>query len=266
MFNTISSEFYKLRKSTGFWIMIFIAGVLAIFTSLMFGLLPIILPNDDFAAMGLQPASVSEILNSAMSSNISNILFILVGFTIVFINSDFSSGTIRNPLAIGISRVEYYFGKLVTVLVTCAAFVIVTTLGTALPYFLFEPWGDAFSFLPFLSGLAIGYLILVTQATLFMAVALIMRKLGATLGIVIGYLVLDMIIGGFVMVVAMTAEVNPVIRGLLNIFPTPAAFYIGEVSAGVADVGNVILLIAVSVGVIVVMSLFAIRSLSKKDV
>jgi len=266
MFNTVSSEFYKLRKSTGFWIMILIAGVLAVFTSLLLGLMPFILPGEDLTIMGLQPGSVSEVLNNAMSSNISNILFILVGFTIVFINSDFSSGTVRNPLAIGISRLEYYIGKFVTVLITCAAFVVVTTLGTALPYFLFEPWGDAFSFLPFISGLAIGYLILVTQATLFVSVALMMRKLGATLGIVIGYLVLDMIIGGFFMVVTMTSDVNPVVRGLLNIFPTPAAFYIGEVSAGIADVGNVILLIAVSLGVIIVMSLLAVRSLVRKDV
>lgn len=266
MFNVIASEFYKLRKSTGFWIMILVAGALAVFGSVMFGLLPVIIPGEDLAAMGLAPGSVSELLNSAMSSNISNILFILVGFTIIFINSDFSAGTARNPLAIGISRTQYYCGKFVMVLIICAAFVVVTTIGTTLPYFLFAPWGDAFNFLPFLAGLAIGYLILVTQATIFVSVALIVRKLGATLGIIIGYLILDMIVGGFIMVAAMMTDINIVVRGLLNIFPTPAAIYISEVSAGIANTGNVIMLIVVSLVVVVLMSFLAITNLSKKDI
>lgn len=264
MFRTVSSEFYRLKKSTGFWIMILIAAALAIFTSVVFGLLPILIPGEDFT--GLAPASVSEFLNGAMGANVSNILFILVGFTIVFINSDFTSGTVRNPLSIGISRIEYYVGKFSTILVICGAFVVVTLLGTTLPYFFFEPWGDAFSFVPFISGVGLGYLILVTQTTLFVCIALMVRKVGATLGIIIGYLVLDMIISGFVMVVTMTTELNPALRGFLNIFPTSGGFYLDAVSQGTADVGNVMLLIGVSITVIVTMSLLAIRSLTKKDV
>lgn len=264
MFSTVSSELFKLRKSIGFWIMILIAGVMAIFSSVLMGLLPMMLPGEDL--MGLNPGSVSEILNMALSSNISNILFILVGFTIVFMNSDFTAGTIRNPLAIGISRLEYYIGKFIIILITCLAFVIVVIIGTALPYFLFQPWGDSFHFANFMAGLGIGYLILVTQATIFSTVALITRKTGATLGIVIGYLVLDMIVGGFVMVREMFGDINTVVRGLLNIFPTPAGVYLNEVSMGIADVGNVIALIIVSVALTALMSALAIRSLNKRDI
>jgi len=256
MANMISAELYKLRKSKGFWIMIAIAAGLAAFVSIAFGAIP----AEDL--MGMRPASASEMLNGALSGNISGILFILVGFTVVFINGDFDSGTVRNPLAIGVTRCAYYTAKFVAILVTCAAFIVVTMLATVLPYFIFEPWGDAFNLLNFLSSTGVGYLILVAQATLFMTVALVTRKLGATLGIVLGYLVLDMIIGAFILMM----ETSSLVRTLANILPTPAAYYLAYLSIGEANFGNVMMVIVISVAMIGVLSLVAVGSLVKKDI
>lgn len=265
MFKTVSSELYRLRKSTGFWIMVLVAGFLAALSSVLMGVLPLMVPGEDLT--GLAPESVSQMLNSAMGSNISSLLFILVGFVVVFITSDFSAGTVRNPLAIGISRLEYVVGKFVSILVTCACFVVVTLVATALPYFAFAPWGgENFYMAHFLGGVAIAYLILVTQASIFTMVAMFMRKTGATLGIAIGYLVVDMLVGAFVTVSAMFMDINVFIRGLLNILPTPAGVYLNEVSIGVADTTNVLLLIGVSVFIMAVTAWLSITTLSKKDV
>ena len=256
MFNMISAELYKLRKSKSFWIMIAIVVGISAFMSIVFGLAP----ADEM--MGMRPESASEMLNGALPMNIQIILFILVGFVIVFVCSDFDSGTVRNPLAVGVSRVEYYIAKFVGVLITCAIFVVVTIIATVLPYLMFEPWGDAFNFGNFMASVGIGYLILVAQSTLFMGIGMGMRKIGATLGIILGYLVLDMIISSFILMM----EVEGLLRTLANILPSPAGYYLGYLTIGEANFGNVMMVVVVSLAMIVVMSLLAVGSLVKKDV
>jgi len=226
------------------------------FMSIVFGMLPA------EELMGLRPESASEMLTGALPMNISTILFILVGFIVVFINSDFDSGTVRNPLAVGVSRLEYYTAKFVTVLITCAAFVMATVLATGLPYLIFEPWGELFNLTNFIASIGVGYLILVAQATLFMGIALMTRKIGATLGIVLGYLVLDMIIGAFMAML----EITGILRTLANLLPSPAGYYLTGLSTGTANIGNVMMVVVVSAGMIVVVSLMAVRNLVSKDI
>ena len=256
MFNMISAEFYKLRKSRSFWIMLAVVAGMAVFMSVVFG----IIEAED--VMGMRPESTSEMFISALPMHISTILFILVGFIIVFINSDFESGTVRNSLAVGISRFEYYMAKFVMILITCVAFVIAAVLATGLPYFIFEPWGDMFNLTNFMASVGVGYLILVAQATLFMVIALTTRKIGATLGIVLGYLVFDMIASAFMVML----DVNDVLRTVANVLPSPAAYYLTALSNGTANFGNVMLVVVVSSALIVVVSLLAVRNLVKKDI
>jgi len=252
----ISAELYRLRKSKSFWIMLAVVAGMAAFMSIVFG----ILPADEL--MGLRPESASEMLIGSIPMNIQTMLFILVGFIVVFVCSDFDSGTVRNPLAVGVSRLEYYIAKFVGMLITCAIYVVITVLATGLPYLAFEPWGDMFNFTNFIGSVGIGYLILVAQATLFMTVGMMARKIGTTLGIVLGYLVLDMIISAFIMMV----EVEGILRTLANILPSPAGFYLGEISTGTANFGNVMMVVVVSIAMIIVLSVVTVRSLVKKDV
>ena len=256
MFKMISAELYKLRKSKSFWIMLAIVVGLSVMISVVFGIIP---ANE---LMGMRPESASAMLIGALPMNISNMLFILVGFIVVFISSDFDSGTIRNPLAVGVSRLEYFIGKFVTILITCAVFVVATLLATALPYLLFEPWGDAFNVTNFIASVGVGYLILVAQATLFMAIAMMGRRIGVTLGIIMGYLVLDMIIGAIIVMI----NIEGILRTLANILPTPAGYYLSGLAVGVADFGNVMMVIVVSVVMMIVVSVLAIGSLIKKDI
>jgi len=256
MFKMISAEVYKLKKSESFWIMLLVIGVLSAMFSVAFG----VIPAEEL--MGMRPESAGEMFMTGFSTITQNILFLLVGFTIVFINSDFSSGTIRNPLSVGVSRVHYFIAKFITILMTCFLFAVVGVLATGVPYLLFEPWGDVFNLSNFLASFAIGYLILVAQATLFMTIAFITRKVGSTLGIIIGYMLFDATVGAFIMVV----EIDGIVRTLANILPSSASFYIAELSMGTANFGNVMMIVTIAAGTILVTSLFAIRSLTTKDV
>jgi len=257
MFNMISAELYKLRKSKSFWIMLAVVVGFSGFMSVIFG----VMPAEDL--MGLRPESASEMLIGALPSNIQPIIFVLVVFVVLLVNTDFDSGTHRNPLAVGVTRLEYFIAKFVAVVIACAVFVVAAVMTTGLVYLAFEPWGDMFNFGNFIASIGVGYLILLAQGTLFMAVALITRKLGATLGIVFGYLVLDMIVGTFIV---MMEETSDVVRMLANILPGPAAYYLTGLATGIADTGKVIMVIVVSVVMIIVLSVVSVRSLVKRDV
>jgi len=256
MFNMISAEIYKLRKSESFWIMLLVIGALSALFSIGFG----VIPADEL--MGLRPETAGEMMMGSFGSVSQNILFLLIGFTVVFINSDFSAGTVRNPLAVGVSRINYLIAKLCIILITCFVFLVVATLATGLSYLIFEPWGDLFNLSNFLATFAIGYLILVAQGTIFMAVAMITRKIGATLGIIIGYILLDMLVGAFIMLV----EIDGALRTVLNILPSPAGMYTAEIAMGTADLGNTLMIITVAAVTIVVAIVLAVRNLIVKDV
>ena len=256
MFNMISAELYKLRKSKSFWNMLGVVAGIAIFVSVVFG----VVSGEDVAE--IRPESASMMFMNGLSLHVQTILFFLVGSTVVFINSDFDSGTIRNPLAVGISRTNYFISKFVAILITCFAFAIVVILATSLPYLLFESWGNMFNLSNFLANFGLGYLILVAQATLFMTVGLVTRKIGATLGIVLGYLVFDMMASAFIGLL----EIEGIIRSVANMLPSPAGMYLENLSLGTADFGNVMMVVVVSVGLIVVASVLSVGSLIRKDI
>jgi len=256
MFNVISSELYKLRKSKGFWIMVAVVAAVAVLSSVVFG----VLSAEELP--GMRPESGSAMLIGALPMNIGSMLWFLVGFVIIFISFDFESGCIRNPLAIGVTRVQYYGAKFIMALLTCFVFVFVTLVGATVPFTIMEGWGNGLDVGAFLASASVGYLILVAQVTLFMSLAMILRKIGPTLGILIGYLVLDMVVSGFMVF----AELNDVLRGLANVLPSPAGFYLNGLSTGDAYFGDVMWVVVVSMVVIVVMSALAIRSLTRRDV
>ena len=256
MFKMISAEFYKLRKSKSFLIMLGVIAGMAAFISVVFGISP-----EELAETGLRPDTVSEMLGVATGLNTTIILFMFVGFTITFISNDFESGTIRNPLAVGTKRMHYWIAKFVMILIACAAFILAGTGVAGLAYSLFEPFGAGFNVGNFLMSLGVTYLSLVAQATLFMAVAVITRKIGATLGIVLGYLVFDMLAGTFVGIL----EVEGIVARLVGFLPGGSAAVSEALSAGTAYARDVTLFVAMMAGLIVLSAILGTRSLIKKD-
>jgi len=257
MFKMISAEFYKLRKSRSFWIMLAVILGMAAFMSIVLGI-----SSEELMETGMRPDTVGEMLETAAGLMTTIILFMLVGFTITFMSNDFDSGTIRNSFAVGTKRIHYLVAKFVMILIACAVFLIAGISVAGLAYMPFESFGTGFNFGNFLMGIGISYLSLIAQATLFMAIAVMARKIGATLGIVLGYIVFDLLVGTFVTML----EVEGIVARLASFLPSGSEAVSHAVSTGTAYTSDVVIFVVMMVGLVVVSSLLAVRNLVKKDI
>jgi len=236
-----------------------IAGM-AIFTSVVLGMAPDELMEME---MAMRPETVSEMMVFAAGFMSQVLVFMFVGFTIAFISSDFESGTIRNPFAVGVGRVHYLVAKFVMILITCAAFLIAGIGFAGLAYLPFEPLGTDFDFGLFLAGVGITYLGLVAQTTLFMAVAVVTRKIGTSLGIILGYITFDLLVGTFVMMLGVE---EGLVARLASFLPHGAGPVSNAVAVGAANTSDVIVFVAMMAGLVVVSAALGVRSLVKKDI
>jgi ABC-2 type transport system permease protein len=115
MTTLLSSEWYKIRKSRllGFILL----GVTA--QTLLFSLVPYVIRN----------RAVLE-RNGGAAANADSTMFFLLALWIAafigfFIASEFQTGTIRNPVALGKSRTHIYLSKLFSACVATAAIFII---------------------------------------------------------------------------------------------------------------------------------------------
>jgi len=257
MFKMISAEFYKLRKSRSFWVMLGVIIGMAAFVSVVFGIAPA-----EMVEMGLRPETTGEMLGVIAGLMSTIIIFMLVGFTTSFISSDFETGTIRNPLAVGAKRIHYLIAKIAMILMACAVFLVAGISVAGLIYLAFEPFGAGFNVGNFVMGVGISYLSLVAQATLFMAIAVMTRKIGTALGIMLGYIVFDLLAGTFVGML----EVEGVVARLASLLPSGAEGISNAVSAGMANTGDVMLFVVMMAGLMIAATLLAVKNLGTKDV
>lgn len=144
MFNQIKAEYLKLRFSRLFKAipLLFCAGlVLYMVFSISKGGTQIFVSEGDeetntslqgiigffaFTFNNAETPDIKEIIQSCMSCNVFLWIIILI-FTIQFFTYDYLSGTIKLPVAYGISRIKLYLAKMV-----------ITTLYSAVCYFLFS--------------------------------------------------------------------------------------------------------------------------------
>jgi len=260
MFKMISAEFYKLRKSKSFLLMLAVVAGTAIFVSVVFG---VAANSPELMELGIRPDTVGQMMEQAAGMMSQILIFILVGFTITFISNDFDSGTIRNPFAVGAKRIHYLVAKVVMILITCAAFLFAGIGIAGLAYLPFAPIGTDFALGHFLAGIGITYLSLVAQTTLFMVIAVITRKVGTALGIILGYIIFDLLVGTFVMMLEIQ---NGIVARLASFLPHGVGPVSGAVSAGTAYTSDILIFVAMMAGLIVVSAVFATRSLVKKDI
>jgi len=257
MFKMISAEGYKLRKSKSFWIMLGVIVGMAAFVSVVFGI-----SSEELMETGMRPDTVGEMLGVMAGLMTTIILFMLVGFTITFISGDFETGVIRNPFAVGTKRIHYLMAKFVMILIACGIFLVAGIGVAGLTYMAFEPFGTGFDLSNFLMGVGASYLSLVAQATLFMAVAVMTRKVGATLGIVLGYIVFDLLVGTFVTML----EVEGIVARLASFLPSGSEGISHALSAGTAYGSDVMLFVAMMTGLMIVSTFLAVNHLRSKDV
>ena len=265
MLNLLSAEFFKLRKSKSFYIITMIVAGLAAMIAGLNKFIEISAEGEPHAEMLLEaiPTSGGEMLAAAISQmSMSNLVLCLAIFVAILISGEFDSGCVRNPLSVGFSRAQYYLSKFIVLLIATLVFIIVTVAMSTLVTTAFYGWGETPDLGLVASTFATSYVMLVGQVALFAFVAVAVRKLGATIGILIGYYLLDSIFSA----TYMFFDLSDAMQSILNIFPSVAAGSITEIAMGMAENSGLWTILGVSLVVAVLFSTLAIWNLNKRDV
>jgi len=196
MGSILSAEFFKLRKERITKTVFFVNFGLALFFSLMLALMAYHfgdtilyeLDSEETVVIGMEGldgvfggegASSPSSGFTVMYQIITILTAVLAGF---FVCAEFDTGTIRNTLSVGKSRVKYYFSKMVTIsLYTIILAAIATGLWVAfyIGFFGFDaPSGYAVSLLWLVLGQMLIYL---TYTSIFIMLAFLFRSMVATL-------------------------------------------------------------------------------------
>lgn len=175
MFKLLNFEFRKLIRQKSFYICIAVMLLLFLFSAYTAELLA--------ADSGIENPSLSGInyLMEAVSS--SSLSMVLAVFIPLFICEDYTSGTIRNIITRGFSRLEIFISKLIAVL---AATVFMTAVCLAAAYLVGTAFWGAGE--PELSSEQIKILlcqlaVIAAYATLFFAVSSMLQKVGGSIAI-----------------------------------------------------------------------------------
>lgn len=119
MYNLLSAGFTRLRKGSGFWIVMTVMFAISVSTML------------------LNCRTAIRIMESGYTRNLSNFYFNLaplIGlfcavFISFFIGKEYSDGTIRNKLIVGHTRAQVYISNFIVSLAACEGFVVMWIIG-----------------------------------------------------------------------------------------------------------------------------------------
>lgn len=128
MLNMIKADLYRIFHGKGIYITI---GLLIIIWALQ------ILP-ETFGTIGMNIEDLNEVetvtqltgMNTPLKvmESTDNYLYFLLALIVFVAATDFSSGTAKNALSNGMSRVKYYFSKLILSSIFCVVLVLVSII------------------------------------------------------------------------------------------------------------------------------------------
>ncbi len=189
MSNILAVEFYRLKKSKLFWILLGVTAALPLLAGL-FELAVIELMDDLFEMMASEAWVIADQMNlttQALSSFGQLLpdfeLFALI-FTSIFLCREFSFGTFRNALAANRSRMELYVSYLLIALTVGFAYMGAEMLTTVIFYgasFGFVGLSAAQSVAAVALAFAMGTVVMIFAQSLLCMLLFCTRKLAPTL-------------------------------------------------------------------------------------
>lgn len=220
MLKSIQAELYKLFKNRTFKVLIFVTVLLSSMTIVMCS--PVFdqilsdslgnMPEDQKQALIEQTESISEsdsvvtpgqlgvhleakdIMNPTAievyhSSFGSGVIEILIGILVAALMAkEYSQGTIKNFLAYGKKREEFYLAKFIAIVVGVAIILAVMTILPTIASTIMNGWGQAFEFSQLLGMIKTFIASLIASsavAALAMVIATLVKSNGATIGITV---------------------------------------------------------------------------------
>ena len=220
MLKAIQAELYKLFKNRTFRVLIFVTVLLSSMTIVMCSSVfeQILsdslgnMPEDQKQALIEQTESISEsdsvvtpgqlgvhleakdIMNPTAievyhSSFGSGVIEILIGILVAALMAkEYSQGTIKNFLAYGKKREEFYLAKFIAIVVGVAIILEIITILPTIASTIMNGWGQAFEFSQLLGMIKTFIASLIASsavAALAMVIATLVKSNGATIGITV---------------------------------------------------------------------------------
>ena len=292
MLKAIQAELYKLFKNRTFKVLIFVTVLLSSMTIVMCSSVfdQILsdslgnMPEDQKQALIEQMESISEsdsvvtpgqlgvnleakdIMNPTAievyhSSFGSGVIEILIGILVAALMAkEYSQGTIKNFLAYGKKREEFYLAKFIAIVVGVAIILAVMTILPTIAVAIMNGWGQAFEFSQVLGMIKTFIASLIASsavATLAMLIATLVKSNGATIGITVAIFIGVPTFAGFLY------GIYPWFDRLYEVLPFYNSALATSIKAGNGDLLRSILIATVTI----VISLFAgIRVFKSQDI
>lgn len=292
MLKAIQAELYKLFKNRTFKVLIFVTVLLSSMTIVMCS--PVFdqilsdslgnMPEDQKQIFMEQMTSISEsdeivtpgqlgvqlqggdIMNPTAievyhSSFGSGVIEILIGILVAALMAkEYSQGTIKNFLAYGRKRGEFYLAKFIAIVVGVAIILAVMTILPTIASTIMNGWGQAFEFSQVLGMIKTFIASLIASsavATLAMLIATLVKSNGATIGITVAIFIGVPTFAGFLY------GIYPWFDRLYEVLPFYNSALATSIKAGNGDLLRSILIATVTI----VISLFAgIRVFKSQDI
>ena len=281
MLKAIQAELYKLFKNRTFKVLIFVTVLLSSMTIVMCSSVfdQILsdslgnMPEDQKQALIEQMESISEsdsvvtpgqlgvnleakdIMNPTAievyhSSFGSGVIEILIGILVAALMAkEYSQGTIKNFLAYGKKREEFYLAKFIAIVVGVAIILAVMTILPTIAVAIMNGWGQAFEFSQVLGMIKTFIASLIASsavATLAMVIATLVKSNGATIGITVAIFIGVPTFAGFLY------GIYPWFDRLYEVLPLYNSALATSIKAGNGDLLRSILIATVTI----VISLF----------
>lgn len=232
MIKAIQAELYKLFKNRTFKVLIFVGILLSTLTIVMCSPIFDKILND---SLGNMPEDQKQILmeqmtNMAESDAIvtpgelgihlkakdmmnptaievyhasfgSGVMEILIGILVAALMAkEYSQGTIKNFLAYGKKREEFYIAKFISMMVAIAIISAIMTIFPTIVVTIMNGWGQTFEFLQVLGMIKTFVASLIASSavvSLAMVIASLVKSNGATIGITVAIFIGVPIFSGF---------------------------------------------------------------------
>ena len=292
MLKAIQAELYKLFKNRTFKVLIFVTVLLSSMTIVMCSSVfdQILsdslgnMPEDQKQALIEQMESISEsdsvvtpgqlgvnleakdIMNPTAievyhSSFGSGVIEILIGILVAALMAkEYSQGTIKNFLAYGKKREEFYLAKFIAIVVGVAIILAVMTILPTIAVAIMNGWGQAFEFSQVLGMIKTFIASLIASsavATLAMVIATLVKSNGATIGITVAIFIGVPTFAGFLY------GIYPWFDRVYEVLPFYNSALATSIKAGNGDLLRSILIATVTI----VISLFVgIRVFKSQDI
>ncbi len=196
MISQMRAEFLKLKYSSIFKAMpvLFVVGMVLYITFSLSGSGTQLLVSEGdeeintslhgiigffaFTFENLATPQFDEILQSVISCNVFLWIFILI-LVVQFFNYDYNFGTIKLPIANGISRLKIFFAKVFTIFVYAAIFYLMFSLLAFVYTCVYVDYmPSSFELLRFLEFIGLNFLVMVTFILICIIISIFLKNIG----------------------------------------------------------------------------------------